>query len=513
MRRVLEFLRSRFLWSIIISCIALGLMLTQFIYYYTYFRPGWYISEACFIGLILLIINRDEIPEFKMMWLVIMFVLRFPAIILYIICTSVRPNKKFFKRYGTAAAEIRNCFSQERPDTLTVSDDPAAATQMHYLSAAAGMPWVRNNDVTYYPLGENFHAALLESLEKAEQFIFLEYFIVEGGVMWDSIHSILRRKTAEGITVCVLYDDLGCVSTLPGNYDKRLEREGIRCIRTNRVSLIALSRLNNNRDHRKIAVIDGKTGFTGGINLADEYINAIEKHGHWKDTAVKIEGSGVENLTAMFLNMWNSQSKCHLEPDKYLPVAAPAPALEPEKGIVMPYGTGPQPLYRESMGKNAYMNLINAAQRYCYITTPYLICDHELLYALRLAAEKGVDIRIITPHIPDKKMIFWLTRSSYAELIADGVKIYEYTPGFIHAKTMVCDDKFAICGTINLDYRSFVHHFENAVWMYQVPCIADIKADFLHTQEKSQEITLEQAKMLPSEKLTVNVIKLFAPLL
>lgn len=511
MGAALKFLRSHFFLSVVVSLIALTMIMMQTVYGYTHSIPMWYISEMCFIGLLLFVIDRDETPEFKTMWLAILFVLRFPGVILYILCTSVRQDRKFFRRYNDAAAEIRADFPKGAQDAPPEPCDPTAAVQLQYLSAATRSAWAGNERIKYYPSGEAFHAAFLESLEQAEHFIFLEYFIVEDGQMWGAIHDILRRKAVQGVTVCVMYDDLGCMSTLPGNYVGALEREGIHAIRANRVPLLALSRLNNNRDHRKIAVIDGTTGFTGGINLADEYINAREKYGHWKDTAIQITGAGVTHLTALFLNLWNCQSKFHLEPRDYL---TRLPRQENgDGGIIFPYGTGPRPLYQESIGRNVYLNMINGAQRYCYITTPYLICDYEILGALRLAAKKGVDVRIITPHIPDRKLIFWMTRSNYAPLLADGVKIYEYTPGFIHAKTMVSDDKFSVCGTINMDYRSLDHHFENAVWMYRTPCVLDMKADFLHTQGKTEKITPELAKMPITEKITADVIKLFAPLL
>ena len=506
-----KFLHSHFLWSVVVSLIALAMMMIRAVYGYTHYLPLRYISEICFVGLLLFVINRDETPEFKTMWLVILFVLRFPGIILYILCTSLRQDKKSFQRYNNAAAEIRACFPEDEKNIPPEVDDPAASVQLHYLSAATQSTWVPAGPMEYYPLGEAFHATFLKDLEQAKQFIFLEYFIVEDGKMWGTVHNVLRRKAVQGVTVCVMYDDLGCMSTLPGRYIKLLEQEGIHALRANRIPLLALSRLNNNRDHRKIAVIDGTMGFTGGVNLADEYINAVEKFGHWKDTVIKFTGAGVTYLTALFLNMWNSQSGYHLEPKAYLRPTEGETRWN--GGIVLPYGTGPWPLYRESVGRNAYLNMINGAQRYCYITTPYLICDYEILGALRLAAKKKIDVRIITPHIPDKKLIFWMTRSNYAPLLTDGVKIYEYTPGFIHAKTMVCDDKFAVCGTINMDYRSLDHHFENAVWMYQTPCVLDIKVDFLHTQELSEAITQERARMPLPEKIATDAIKLFAPLL
>lgn len=373
---------------------------------------------------------------------------------------------------------------------------------------SAGMPCFDKSKTTYYPIGEEFYAALLEELQKAEQFIFMEYFIVQEGQMWNPIHEILKEKAAQGVAVYVMYDDFGCMTTLPERYYTQLSDDGIHCIPSNKFAPI-LSHIHNNRDHRKITVIDGKVGFTGGINLADEYINAIVKHGHWKDTAIKIEGNAVRNLTALFITSWNTQSKEHIDCGTYMSITTDQAE---GNGYVIPFGDGPEPIYKDNIGKSVYLNMINAAKDYLYITTPYLICDHELLNALRIASKKGVDVRIITPHIPDKQAVFWMTRSNYKVLLEDGVKIYEYKPGFIHAKSFVCDDKFAICGTINLDYRSLVHHFECGAWMYHTDCILDMKTDFLKTMAQSQEIPTDLPVMRSWQRLLAEMMKVFSPL-
>jgi cardiolipin synthase len=287
-----------------------------------------------------------------------------------------------------------------------------------------------------------------------------------------------------------------------------LNEEGIHCVLANRFTPV-LSHIHNNRDHRKITVIDGKIGFTGGVNIADEYINAYEKYGHWKDSAIRMEGEAVKNLTALFLTNWNMQAELSLDIDTYMDMV---PLDEAGREVVAVYGDGPSPWYQESIGKNVYLNMIHGAREYVYITTPYLICDSELMNTLQLSARKGVDIRLITPHIPDKKPVYWMTRSSYRPLIFSGVKIYEYTPGFIHAKNFICDDKFAVCGTINLDYRSLVHHFECGAWMYDTDCIKDMKTDFLQTQAKSEQIILERSDLIGGKRLAAELMKVFAPL-
>ena len=327
--------------------------------------------------------------------------------------------------------------------------------------------------------------------------------------MWNPIHDILKEKAAHGVEVYFLYDDFGCIATLPWHYHKLLNDEGIHCGISNKFSPV-LSRIHNNRDHRKITVIDGKVGFTGGVNLADEYINVIEKFGHWKDTAVKLEGEAVRNLMVIFLTNWNTQSKKDtVDFGKYM--NEPVCRAE-DNGIVIPFGSGPDPIYKDNVGKNVYLNMIHSAKRYLYITTPYLICDRELLNALCLAAQKGVDVRIITPHIPDKRTVFWMTRSNYQVLLNAGVRIFEYTPGFIHAKNFVCDDKFAVCGTLNLDYRSLVHHFECGAWMYETDCIPDMKEDFLNTMASSEEIINGRKIMRFWQRFIAEVLKVFSPM-
>ena len=350
---------------------------------------------------------------------------------------------------------------------------------------------------------------MVEELKKAKHYIFLEYFIIQEGKMWNTILDILRQKAAEGVDVRVIYDDMGCIMILPTGYDRTLEQMGIKCRIFNPFVPILSSRFNT-RDHRKICVIDGNVGFTGGINLADEYINAYEKHGHWKDTSILLKGEAVFNLTVMFLSMWDYLDSTTGKTDysRYYPTVWD----ENAKGYVQPFADNP--LDDEAVGETVYLNLINKAKRYVYITTPYLILSSEMLTALTSAAKCGVDVRIITPHIPDKWYVHAVSRSHYQPLIEAGVKIYEYTPGFIHAKTFVVDDDYAVVGTIHLDYRSLYLHFECAVWMYQTPSVAQVRDDFFKTQQISQEITLEECRSLSfPRRLGRSVLRVFAPLM
>lgn len=509
MKRILQIVRSRFFLAAF--CIALEFvqLMAVFILLYEYFLPITIMGWIFHFGVLLYLINRDEIPEFKLPWLIILFLLPVIGAFVFMLLSSNETSKKTTERYERAKLELKPYQRQTAAMKQLREADREAYAQASYLYKAAAMPCYGNSQTTYYPLGEDFFAALLDDLQTAEHFIFMEYFIVQEGKMWDPIHAVLREKAAQGVGVYVMYDDFGCMTTLPEHYYKQLCEEGIHCILSNKFTPI-LSNIHNNRDHRKITVIDGKIGYTGGLNLADEYINAYEKYGHWKDTAVRIQGEAVKNLTVLFLASWNTQSKVPVDCASYL---EQLPESIQGRGYVIPFGDGPEPLYADTIGKNVYLNMIHGAKRYLYITTPYLICDHELLSALRIAAKKGVDVRIITPHIPDKKAVFLMTRSNYRVLIQDGVKIYEYTPGFIHAKNFVCDDKFAVCGTINLDYRSLVHHFECGAWMYDTDCIGDMKADFLATLGQSQIVIQEQAKLRGWQRLLAELMKVFSPLL
>ncbi|MBQ3014202.1 MAG: cardiolipin synthase, partial [Clostridia bacterium] len=338
---------------------------------------------------------------------------------------------------------------------------------------------------------------------------FLEYFIIEEGKFWNSILEILKRKAAEGVTVRVLYDDIGCMSTLPGDYAKTLRSYGIEELPFSRLRGNADSEFNN-RSHRKILVIDGKIGYTGGVNIADEYINEVVRFGHWKDTAIRLEGEAVWELTRLFLTDYGINAKA-------LPTTAhelyPLQRERNADGYLIPFGDGPKPLYHRRVGKSVIQNMLNSATRYMYMTTPYLIIDNDLCASIESAALRGVDVRIIVPHIPDKKLVFGITRSFYKRLMDAGVRIYEYEPGFIHAKSYVADDCYAMIGTINLDYRSLVHHFENGVWMYRCDSIRDLKADIEDTLKRSIEIAPEMLKTNLLTRLIRSVVRIFAPML
>ena len=388
------------------------------------------------------------------------------------------------------------------------TDSPETRDLVTYLNRSGTYPVTQHNEVTYYPLGEDKWKDMLIELEKAKHFIFMEYFIIDEGKMWGTILAILKRKAEEGVEVRVMYDGMCALSTLPLNYPKMLEDIGIKAKMFSPLTPFVSTHYNY-RDHRKILVIDGKVGFNGGVNLADEYVNEIERFGHWKDTAIRIKGPAVKNLTLMFLNMWEIFSQ-DADYAKYLNV--PADLYDSEKGYVIPYADNP--FDDDKVGEKVYMSILNRANHYVHIMSPYLILDDELLMALKYAAERSIDVKLILPGIPDKKMVYNLAKRYFRTLLDSGVKIYLYTPGFVHAKVFVSDDMKAVVGTINLDYRSLYHHFECATYLYDTDCIKDIEEDFTKTLESCHQVTIEDVN---NEKflvrLTGSLARLIAPLL
>ena len=469
--------------------LQIGYLLSLFWELGTLYNYSYLVFQAIGVVISFFIVNSNINPSYKIAW--IMTILTFPifGVMFFIFFGNSRSGERLRKKMSEYQITEREKLMQnnEIADKLTEINEPVKK-QADYLSEFGGYPVYEKTDTVYFPSGEDKFKAMLEELEKAERFIFLEYFIINEGEMWDSILDILVRKAAEGVDVRVIYDDVGCLLTLPYKYDRELERKGLKCRVFNKFRPILSAKMNN-RDHRKILVIDGNTAFTGGVNLADEYINRYKKHGHWKDSAIMIKGQAVWSFTMMFLTMWNFLNNNEDEnSDKFRPTQS----TDSENGFVVPFTDSP--LDDEPVGENVYMNIVSSAKKYLYITTPYLIIDNEMQSELILAAKSGVDVKIITPHIPDKWYVHAVTRAYYENLTKYGVKIYEYTPGFIHAKNFVSDDKFAVVGTINLDFRSLYLHFECALWMYNTSCIADIKADFEETLKQCEEITYEKCR-------------------
>jgi len=506
MKKILNIIKSRFFICALLILLEFVLLMLVCVLLYKHFIPITILAILFYFIIFIYIINKDETIEFKLPWVILVLLLPIIGAFIYVVLNSNENNKNEYQNFKN---HLKKVDKYDRDKSLNNIKNREAYLQAKYLCNSKEISIYENSEVTYYDVGEKFYKDLLVELNKAEKFIFMEYFIVSKGKVFDSILEILKRKVKDGIEVYFLYDDFGCMTSLPENYYKHLNEVGIKSLPSNKFRPI-LSKIHNNRDHRKITVIDGKVGFTGGINLADEYINEIVKYGHWKDSGIKIEGEAVKNLTKLFIGIWNFQSKQILPYDKYLNIET---KKFHNKGIVIPYGSGPNPFYEENLGKNVYLNMIHMSEKYIYITTPYLICDNELFNALRLASKRGVDVRIIMPHIPDKKTIQLMSRSNYYNLIKDGVKIYEYEKGFIHSKEFVCDDKFAICGTINLDYRSLVHNFECGVWIYNLDCIKAMKKNILSLFKQSIEIDLKSAKLKGIKKFIAEIMKIYTPLM
>ena len=459
---------------------------------------------------VIAVVNTRDNPAYKIAWVIV--ILTFPLFggTTYLMFSGWLPSKKLRNKLSSVEGQLRPFIKQNSTVVETLEgQDPVAAGQTKYIRDYAGFPVWNDSTATYFRSGEENFPTLLEELKKAEHFIFLEYFIVEEGEMWNAILEVLKEKAAAGLDVRMIYDDLGSVFVLPYKYDRTLEHYGIKCEAFNKF-IPVFSLVMNNRDHRKILVIDGHTAFTGGINLADEYINKKDKFGYWKDTGIMIRGEAAANLTTMFLTVWNAVRPTDTDFSKFLPHAYHSGIFKGD-GFIQPYGDSP--LDKETVGENVYLNIISAAQKYLYIFTPYLIVDNEMMTALCLAAKRGVDVRIVTPGRPDKKMVFWLTQSYYAQLIESGVKIYQFLPGFLHAKVFVCDDVYATVGTINLDYRSLYLHFECGVFLCHCSEIAKIKEDALGTMEQSKLITKELAQKRLPIRLAQALLRVFAPML
>lgn len=501
---------SKYGFSIIIMLLELFLVFAAF-FYFNQLVPNWLsalVIVSLYIGTILAIVNRNMPPESKVTWLLFAVVPVF-GFLLYLMIGERRLSKKEIQQLEKMdSMKFREDNSYDLRVQLKQENKSAFGIVKSLLSMDHNADVYDGTASQYFPLGEEMFEAMLDDLRSAKKFIFLEFYIIDPGLMWNRILEILVYKVQQGVEVKLLYDDIGCMATLSGDYTKRLRKMGIDAHKFNKV-IPRMTVAYNNRDHRKILVVDGQVGYTGGINLADEYINHIVRFGHWKDGGVRLEGSAVKALTRLFLMNWYINRGEITDFDRY---HFDSQRVE-GKGLYIPYGSGPKPIYKEQVGKAVYQNIINQAIDYVYITTPYLIIDYDLTEDIKNAAMRGVDVRIVTPFIPDKKLIQIVTRGAYPDLLEAGVKIYEYTPGFIHSKNVISDDELAVVGTINFDYRSLVHHYENAVLMYQTESIADIKQDFEDLFDVSKEISLETLQNSWYQRLLKEIMQLFAPLL
>ncbi|MBR7148272.1 MAG: cardiolipin synthase [Firmicutes bacterium] len=511
MKKLLKFMGSRMFITGILILLQIGWLLVWYLRLTQYAQ--WISALFSILGFLaaVFIINKNENPAYKLAWILTISV--FPALggLLYLSIGNKRPTRRMRKRLEEEQAK-RLPLHLQKPDTLEALEmqDPRAAASFRYVWKKGRYPVWTHTKTQYYTVGEELFRAMLEELEKAEHYIFLEYFILAEGSMWSAILEILERKVQQGVDVRVIYDDFGCLGYIPAGYDRKLEKKGIHCIAFNPFVPV-VSAVMNNRDHRKIMVIDGHVAFSGGVNIGDEYINQKLRFGHWKDTGFRLEGEGVWNMTLMFLEMWNAFRPTDETYEAFYPNQHHLSEFESD-GFVQPFSDSP--LDDETLAETVYMELLAQATDYVYIFTPYLVIDNEMQTALCTAAKRGVDVRLVTPGIPDKKMVFRLTRSHYQPLLEAGVRIYEYSPGFLHAKSFVCDDKLAVVGTINMDYRSLYLHFECGTLFYGSQLISQLKEDALHVFEVSSEVKRNESRRPNLFKDVGNaILRVLAPLL
>ncbi len=512
MRKLLRVLFSRYMLSALLILLEIGL-LAYLIFEVSYYSVAFMLLVALVDFIVLIaIVNADYNPEYRVTWMAVVMLVPFLGVVLYILFRRRTMSKKEQRLAHGIISEINRYGDDGKLlDELGDKDAHAGGKACAILASDPVAKLYRASSSRFYPTGEEMYLDMIMALGGAKHFIFLEYFIIGEGEMWNSIHAILREKAKEGVEVRVMYDDIGSMRTLPNEYDKQLEAEGIRAVCFSRVNP-RVTAVHNNRDHRKILVIDGNVAFTGGMNIADEYINRIKRFGYWKDGGVSVCGECVQGFTKLFLTLWDMSGGTVSDYSRFLEPAERGSAPS-DGGYYIPFGSGPQPMYSRQVGKRAIIDIINQAKRYVYITTPYLIIDFDLTEALAAAAERGVDVRIITPGIPDKKTVKVMTKSAYPRLMKSDVRIYEYAPGFMHMKSLVADDEYAIVGTINMDYRSFVHHFEDALWMYSSPSVASVKKDFVSCLAVSKEMTPENTRLSPIEWIVKCGLRIFAPLL
>lgn len=512
----MKFIKSLFSRWIIISFLIISQIICFCTIVFLFAEQYLYVSiifEIISLLVLVGIISKSGNPNTKIPWIIVILLVPPVGIIIYGMFGNNYVSKKHRSLYQSAKDRQKNVITIDKECLKELENySEKYLRQSNYIYNTTGDPIYKNTNMKYLKDGMDYFDNLFEDLNNAKKFIFLEYFILGKGKLLDKTIDILTKKVKEGVDVRVIYDDIGSIKVLPYNFDKKLNELGIKCIKFNKYYPIA-SVVYNNRDHRKLAIIDGYIGYTGGVNIADEYANIKERFGYWKDSGIRLYGQAVQSMTLMFLKTWDIYSNSKTKYKDFIPQNYDEEIFKSD-GFVQPYGDGPHPVYEHAVAENVYLNLINQANKYIYITTPYLIVDHMLMSALESAALRGVEVIIITPSIPDKKIVFQETRDSYRPLIKAGVKILEYQPGFIHAKNVIVDDEACVLGTINFDYRSLVHHFENACLIINSSIIEDVKKDFIETMNSS----LAPSKKVYSRRglfvrIYFGILKFFAPLM
>ena len=512
MRKLLKLLVSRFFWTFLFIFLQMGVIFL-FLYYVESRFSLSLVGSVLGIVVSLLVFIRDDASEYKLSWILLIMVAPFFGASMYFIFGNKKEGlvqEKRMRRFRELSAQhMIDAYPRALDSGAVLSQEDAKLSR--YVSGLSESRVFGNTSVEYYPLGDPAFPLIVQELEKARRFIFMEYFIYQKGVFWDTVLDVLKRKVAEGVDVLLMYDDMGSIGTLPRRYYKELRSYGIKAVAFNPVR----PRLNpklNYRDHRKVCIIDGNVAISGGLNMADEYINKSVRFGHWKDNCFILRGDGVWNYTFMFLQLWSYSAPVEYHVDDFGPYMPTDAASVTGDGYIQSFGDSP--LDEFTVAENVYISLINSARRYVWISTPYLILDSSMANALILASRSGVDVRIITPSIPDKKTVYAHTRANYRRLLANGVRIFEYEPGFIHSKMFVADDSTAIVGTANMDFRSFFLHFESGTIFYGGSTVGAVKDDFNSTFGLCKEITFKEFESRPwTQKVIAQLSKIVTPML
>ncbi len=493
---------------VVLILLQLGVLVLSIWRMASFFPYVYLVLLMLSLAVLVWVINSDTNPSYKLAWAIPILILPIFGGIFYLlfgtskVSSRLKKNMEFQQKFKTQYLK-----QDENIWESAQTEPPHIVTQMNYLKHA-GYPLYQAEESLYFPLGDHQFPTMLEELKKAKEYIFLEYFIIADGTMWQQVLAVLQQKVKEGVEVRVIFDDCGSLGLLPPKHDKELAKLGIKCRVFNPLRP-SLTITMNNRDHRKILIIDGTVGFTGGVNIGDEYINQKAVHGHWKDSAVMLRGQAVNTLLSLFFEMWNLILPDDGDVSHYY---KDSPVSSSYNGYLQPYGS--DPFSEDAVGENVYLNLIAKATKEIYILTPYLIVDNELTTALCLAAKNGVEVNIVTPHIADKWYVHLMTVSSYPQLIKAGVNIYEYTPGFIHSKVFSVDGEIATVGTINMDYRSLYLHFECGVIFYRTDTVAQIYEDCKQTVAASQKISTEDIKSVRwYHRLFQRLVRVFSPLM
>ncbi len=511
----------KILSRVVLVSLAIALQL-GWLFFIMFHLSAYYLPIAAFFNFlsliaVLYIINRGGNPQVKMAWIVPILVFPLFGGLIFLLSGGKGPTKRLRRSLDRSHDMVRPYMKSNIPYDLSSPDLPLTARmdrnvacQCYYLHEQ-GFTAYRDTDAAYYADCRAGWERIMEDLRRAETFIFMEYFIVNPGKMWDPVLEILKEKAAAGVDVRLMYDDVGSINYVSRRYHKDLEAYGIKCVKFNPYRPV-YAVVMNHRDHRKILVVDGHIGYTGGINFADEYIGEEVRFGEWKDNVLRMEGEGVRSMTLLFLDMWNAARPT--DTTEGIAAFMPDPARVSNihcRGLLQPYGDSP--VDDEILAENVYLNIINQASYYVYIYTPYLVIDYEMSRALSLAARRGVDVRLIVPAVPDKKMVYALTKSYFPELIDNGVKVYKFTPGFVHSKVFLSDDRMAVVGSVNLDYRSLTLHFENACLLVDHPVITSIKQDFEETLPRCECVEVKERRFGMLHELYLGLLRLFAPLL